>query len=195
MYKVSCFYQQVHNFLLCHHTIYWRALPLHLGRLIIILSSCGWIWTSIKGHLPLLAFKCKFVQHQPWKINSQHPVSLQVHLNLLLRIFTVVTLKMTQILRVSYILLIQRNSVQRRSKSRPLSGKRSYNLKWEKQFTWLEYSEDHQGAFCKICKKRGVTLERMELGLLNPLTTGRKPLRKWRHTHSLKFIFSHVLQK
>ena len=43
------------------------------------------------------------------------------------------------------------SSVQRRSKSHPLSGKRSYNPKWEKQFTWLEYSEDHQGAFCKIC--------------------------------------------
>lgn len=51
-------------------------------------------------------------------------------------------------------------SIQRRSKSRPQTSKRSYNKKWEKEFTWLEYSEDHQGAFCKVCKKRGVSLER-----------------------------------
>ena len=44
------------------------------------------------------------------------------------------------------------SSQQRRSKSCALSSKRGYNKKWEKEFTWLEYSDDHQGAFCKICK-------------------------------------------
>jgi len=43
------------------------------------------------------------------------------------------------------------------------------------QFTWLEYSEDHQGAF----KKEESHLKELEeLGLLNLLPIGRKPLIK-----------------
>ena len=38
--------------------------------------------------------------------------------------------------------------------------KYGYNKKWEKEFTWLEYIDDHQGAFCKIYKKCGISLER-----------------------------------
>ena len=30
---------------------------------------------------------------------------------------------------------------------------RRYNSKWEQDFPWLKFSEDVQGAFCKVCKK------------------------------------------
>ena len=42
---------------------------------------------------------------------------------------------------------------KRCSKSHPMSDKHRCDPKWEQQFTWLEYFEDHQGAFCKLCKK------------------------------------------
>jgi len=29
-----------------------------------------------------------------------------------------------------------------------IPAKRTYNSAWEARFTWLEYSKDHQGAFC-----------------------------------------------
>ena len=49
------------------------------------------------------------------------------------------------------------SSQQRRSKSDPLSSKQGYNKNWEKKFTWLQYSDNHQGAFCKICNKWNIT--------------------------------------
>ena len=33
------------------------------------------------------------------------------------------------------------------------SKKHHYLKRWEKDFEWLEYDEDLQGAFCKYCKK------------------------------------------
>ena len=33
------------------------------------------------------------------------------------------------------------------------SGIRRYNKKWEETFPWLEFDENLQGAFCKLCKK------------------------------------------
>ena len=30
---------------------------------------------------------------------------------------------------------------------------RKYNKKWKKDFPWLEYDGNFQGAFCKICRK------------------------------------------
>ena len=32
------------------------------------------------------------------------------------------------------------------------SVSRKYNKKWEKDFPWLQYDENYQGAFCKICR-------------------------------------------
>ncbi len=66
-------------------------------------------------------------------------------------------------------------SVSQRKKSRPVSSKRHYNKKWESEFPWLEYDEDHQGAFCKYCKKRGSSLrELVEVGLQSLSTIGRR---------------------
>ena len=33
------------------------------------------------------------------------------------------------------------------------SNRRHYLKRWEKEFNWLEYDEDMQGAFCKYCRK------------------------------------------
>ena len=30
---------------------------------------------------------------------------------------------------------------------------RKYNKKWEQQFPWLDYDENFQGVFCKLCRK------------------------------------------
>ena len=37
--------------------------------------------------------------------------------------------------------------------SAPKKVCRRYNSKWEQAFPWLEFSEDVQGIFCKVCKK------------------------------------------
>ena len=51
------------------------------------------------------------------------------------------------------------SSKQFRDKSHPLSSKRRYNKKWEKEFCWLEYDEDHQGAFCNMQEAGDITSE------------------------------------
>ena len=78
------------------------------------------------------------------------------------------------------------SSKQSRDKSRPLSSKRRYNKKWEKEFCWLEYDEDHQGAFCKICKKRGTSLQRTGgAWITKPFNNWKKALEKMRaHSQS-----------
>lgn len=78
------------------------------------------------------------------------------------------------------------SSVKRRSKSRPLVSIRKYNKKWEQSFPWLEYSEDHQGAFCKICKKWGKSLQRTGgAWITKPFKTWKKAMEKMRaHSHS-----------
>ena len=35
-----------------------------------------------------------------------------------------------------------------------------YSKKWEKEFPWLEYDENYQGAFCKVCSKPELNLTR-----------------------------------
>ena len=34
----------------------------------------------------------------------------------------------------------------------PSASRKKYNKKWEKDFPWLQYDENYQGAFCKICR-------------------------------------------
>ena len=33
------------------------------------------------------------------------------------------------------------------------SSQRKYNKRWEKDFLWLEYDHNYEGAFCKICRR------------------------------------------
>ena len=40
---------------------------------------------------------------------------------------------------------------------RSVSTKRKYSKSWEKDFSWLYYDEDSEGAFCTICKQSGIS--------------------------------------
>ena len=64
---------------------------------------------------------------------------------------------------------------------RSVSMKRKYSKSWEKDFSWLYYDEDSEGAFCKICKQSVEFLVFSVLegcGSQNPSKIGRKLLKK-----------------
>ena len=71
------------------------------------------------------------------------------------------------------------DTVHHRLKSHPVSSSRKYNKKWEDNFPWLEFDEDCQGAFCKVCKKRGKSLERTGgAWITQPFTNWKKAVEK-----------------
>ena len=74
---------------------------------------------------------------------------------------------------------------QRRTKSR-FSNKRHYKKQWEREFPWLEYDEDLQGAFCKVCKKGEKSLERTGgTWVTKPFNNWKKAVDKMRaHSQS-----------
>lgn len=75
----------------------------------------------------------------------------------------------------------QHEQVQRRAKSHPISSRRKYNKKWEKEFPWLEYDEDHQGAFCKFCRKRGRSHDKTGgAWITKPFNNWKKAIEKMR---------------
>jgi hypothetical protein len=41
------------------------------------------------------------------------------------------------------------------SSSSASTTQRKYSKKWENEFPWLDYDENYQGAFCKVCRKSG----------------------------------------
>ena len=61
--------------------------------------------------------------------------------------------------RKSFVLVhLSRKQLKYRIPSK--SSSRKYQKKWEKDFTWLEYDADCDGAFCKLYKTSGKSLER-----------------------------------
>ena len=82
---------------------------------------------------------------------------------------------------------------RRRSKSRPLISKRKYNKKWEETFPWVEYDENFQGAFCKVCRKRGMSLQRTGgAWITKPFNNWKKATEKMRaHSQSEVHIQSY----
>ena len=71
---------------------------------------------------------------------------------------------------------------------------RKYNKKWEEEFTWLEFDEDCQGGFCKLCKKRGKTLQRTGgTWITKPLTNWKKAVEKMR-AHAKSDVHIHSSQ-
>ena len=59
------------------------------------------------------------------------------------------------------------------------SGIRRYNKKWQKTFSWLEFDENLQDAFCKLCKKGGRALQRTgEDWITKPFTNWKKVTQK-----------------
>ena len=66
------------------------------------------------------------------------------------------------------------------AKSKKISTQRKYNKKWEKDFLWLEYDHNYQGAFCKVCRKQEPqSLKKLEVhGLPSRSRTGKRQWRK-----------------
>ena len=58
------------------------------------------------------------------------------------------------------------------------------NKKWEETFPWLELDENLQGAFCKLCKKGGRSLQRTGgAWITKPFTNWKKVTQKMK-SHS-----------
>ena len=59
------------------------------------------------------------------------------------------------------------------------SGIRRYNKKWEENFPWLEFVENLQDAFSKLCKKGGRSLQRTGgAWITKPFTNWKKTTQK-----------------
>lgn len=65
-----------------------------------------------------------------------------------------------------------------RSKYRPATSSRKYNKKWEERFDWLIFDANFRGAFCKVCRKRGVSLQRTGGTWIS------KPFKNWMKAHT-----------
>ena len=64
-------------------------------------------------------------------------------------------------------------------KERSKSSSRKYLKKWENDFSWLEYDEDCDGAFCKVCRRSGKTLLRTGgIWVTHPFTNWKKAVEK-----------------
>jgi hypothetical protein len=56
---------------------------------------------------------------------------------------------------------------------------RKYQKRCERDFTWLEYDADCEGAFCKLCKTSERSLERTGgVWTTNPFTNWKKAVEK-----------------
>ena len=72
---------------------------------------------------------------------------------------------------------VSRKQLKYRTPSK--SSSRKYQKKWEKDFTWLEYDADCDGAFCKLCKTSGKSLERTGgVWTTKPFTNWKKAVEK-----------------
>ena len=58
--------------------------------------------------------------------------------------------------------------------------------RWGKEFPWMEYDADCEGAFCKLCKTSGQSLERTGgVWITKPITNWKKAVEKMEaHTKS-----------
>ena len=64
------------------------------------------------------------------------------------------------------------------------SGIRRYNKRWEHTFPWIEFDENLQCAFCKLCKKGGRSLQRTDRAwITKPFTDWKKVTQKMK-SHS-----------
>ncbi len=59
------------------------------------------------------------------------------------------------------------------------ASSRKYNKKWEESFNWLMFDKNFQGAFCKVCRKRGISLQRTGgTWISKPFTNWKKAIEK-----------------
>lgn len=70
-------------------------------------------------------------------------------------------------------------SAKKHAKHHATTSSRKYNTKWEKDFSWLEYNEDCKGAFCKVCRMSGKSLQRTGgVWVTKPFTNWKKAVEK-----------------
>ena len=63
------------------------------------------------------------------------------------------------------------------------SASRKHNKKWEKDFPWLQYDENYQGTFCKICRMPdSETQSQTSQGSGGVWVT--RPFQNWKKGHS-----------
>ncbi len=69
---------------------------------------------------------------------------------------------------------------------------RRYNKKWEETVPWLEFDENLQGAFCKLCRKGGRSLQRTGgAWITKPFTNWKKATLKIKsHSKSVVHLLS-----
>ena len=67
---------------------------------------------------------------------------------------------------------------------------RKYNKKWGKCFTWLQYDEDVDGAFCSVCQKWANSSSTMKdsggVWVDNPFTNWKKAIEKMKSHNASK---------
>lgn len=70
--------------------------------------------------------------------------------------------------------------VPKRAKYRSVqNSQRKYCNTWENNFSWLEYDKDCNGAFCKICRKSGRSLQRTGgVWVTKPFSNWKKAVEK-----------------
>ena len=77
----------------------------------------------------------------------------------------------------SYALALLRNNVP----DLIATTLKRYNRKLEKDFRWLEYDENYQGAFCEVCRKlEGQSTSQGSSGVLvtKPFQNSKKVIQK-----------------
>ena len=86
-------------------------------------------------------------------------------------------------------------STQERAKYRSVgTGRRKYSKKWEKEFSWLEYDEDCEGAFCKLCRTFGKSLQRTRgVWVTKPFSNWKKAIEKMK-AHEKSDVHIHASQ-
>ena len=86
---------------------------------------------------------------------------------------------------------------KRRSKYQLPTSNRKYNKKWNESFTWLTYNDNFQGAFCKVCRKRRISLQKTGgTWISRPFKNCKKAIEKMKaHAKSEVHILSCEAEK
>ena len=64
-------------------------------------------------------------------------------------------------------------------KAKKSTAERKYCKSWEKEFNWLQYDEDSDGVFCKICKESGKSFQRTGgIWVTKPFKNWKKAVEK-----------------
>jgi hypothetical protein len=62
-------------------------------------------------------------------------------------------------------------------------------MSWVKEYSWLYYDKDHEGAFCKICKQSGMSSSHVQrsggVWVTKPFKNWKKAVEKMKAHASL----------